>query len=180
MTATADSVVPTAWSVDDEGNIHFALTSNGFTYEQWEQYLECCGWLIGDHTRQMLRRASEAPTNGVTYNIVVRPGKKIRDGGRITNKIRAAAVKKGWVKPHWEVACLVRDTFTDEQLKQMGLWYIVTMHEPIKDSEGVPRLLGVDCGVVGHWLGAFFDGPDGEWSRGGGFAFAVPQVGSQS
>src|SRR3989344_1080127 len=75
---------PTAWTVDDEGNIHFTLTSNGFTREQWEQHLERRGWRIGDYARQVLRRASEAPTNGVTYNIVVRPGKKISDSDRIT------------------------------------------------------------------------------------------------
>ncbi len=163
---------PTAWTVDDEGNIHFTLTSNGFTREQWEQYLERRGWRIGDYARQVLRRASEAPTNGVTYNIVVRPGQKISD--RITKKIRAAADKKGWVKPHWEVACLIRDTFTDEQLEQMGLWYIVTMHEPIKDSDGDPRLLHAYRLDGGGWLGAHYDRPDGEWNGSGGFAFVVP------
>jgi hypothetical protein len=171
---------PTAWTVDDEGNIHFTLTSNGFTREQWEQHLERRGWRIGDYARQVLRRASEAPTNGVTYNIVVRPGKKISDSDRITKKIRAAADKKGWVKPHWEVACLIRDTFTDEQLEQMGLWYIVTMHEPIKDSGGDPSLLGSDRDGDGRWLDASYDGPDDFWHDDGGFAFAVPQVGPQT
>lgn len=171
---------PTAWTVDDEGNIHFTLTSNGFTREQWEQHLKRRGWRIGDWARNVLRRASEAPTNGVTYNIVVRPGKKISDSDRITKKIRAAADKKGWVKPHWEVACLIRDTFTDEQLEQMGLWYIVTMHEPIKDSDGDPRLLDSDRDGGGRWLLADYDRPDDRWGDGGGFAFAVPQVGSQT
>jgi len=171
---------PTAWTVDDEGNIHFMLTSNGFTREQWEQHLERRSWRIGDYARQVLRRASKAPTNGVTYNIVVRPGKKISDRDRITKKIRAVAGKKGWVKPHWEVACLIRDTFTDEQLEQMGLWYIVTMHEPIKDSGGSPDLLLSLRRVVGRWLRAKCGRPDGYWNDYGGFAFAVPQVGPQT
>jgi hypothetical protein len=171
---------PTGWTVDDEGNIHFTLTSNGFTREQWEQHLECRGWRIGDYARQVLRRATKAPTNGVTYNIVVRPGKKISDSDRITKKIRAAADKKGWVKPHWEVACLIRDTFTDEQLEQMGLWYIVTMHEPIKDSDGGPSLLDSSRYDGGRWLRANYGGPGDDWNDDGGFAFAVPQVGSQT
>jgi hypothetical protein len=180
-TGSEGAVIPTvptqtAWTVDDEGNIHFTLTSNGFTREQWEQHLERRGWRIGDYARQVLRRASEAPTNGVTYNIVVRPGKKISDSDRITKKIRAAADKKGWVKPHWEVACLIRDTFTDEQLEVMGLWYIVTMHEPIKDSDGVPNLLNSHRDDDGRWLSACYDRPDGRWDGVGGFAFAVPQV----
>lgn len=171
---------PTAWTVDDEGNIHFTLTSNGFTREQWEQHLERRGWRIGDYARQVLRRASEAPTDGVTYNIVVRPGKKISDSDRITKKIRAVADKKGWLKPHWEVACLIRDTFTDEQLEQMGLWYIVTMHEPIKDSGGDPILLGSYRDADGRWLYSSDGRPGSSWDDGGGFTFAVPQVSPQN
>ena len=83
-------------------------------------------------------------------------------------------IKKGWVKPHWEVSCLIRDMFTDEQLKEMGLWYIVTMHEPIKDSDGDPRLLHAYRLDGGGWLGAHYDRPDGEWNGSGGFAFVVP------
>lgn len=165
---------PTAWTFDDEGNIHFTLTSNGFTHKQWEQHLKRRGWRIGDYARQVLSRATEAPTNGVTYNIVVRPGKKISNRNRITKKIRAAAGKKGWVKPHWEVACLIRDTFTDEQLEQMGLWYIVTMHKPIEDSDGDPRLLGSYRDASGRWLSADRVRSDYYWRGAGGFAFAVP------
>lgn len=171
---------PTSWTVDDEGNIRFTLTSNGFTREQWEQHLERRGSRIGDYARQVLRLTSEVPTNGGTYNIVVRPGKKISDSDRITKKIRAAADKKGWQKPHWEVACLIRDTFTDEQLEQMGLWYIVTMHDPIKDSVGDPYLLGSGRIDDGRWLHAFYDRPDDYWVDCGGFAFVLPQVGPQN
>lgn len=172
---------PTAWTVDDEGNIHFTVTSNGMTREQWEQHLERRGWRISKYARRVLRRASDVSTNGVIYNIVVRPGKKISDSDRSTKKIRVAADKKGWLKPHWEVACLTRDTLTDEQLEQMGLWYIVTMHKPIKDSDGVSDLFysGRDGG--GRCLHASYGGPDDVlWGDRGGFAFVVPQVGSQT
>jgi hypothetical protein len=169
--------IPTVWTVDDEGNIHFTLPpTKGLSREQWEQHLEHRGWRIGDWARKVLRHASETPTNGVTYNIVVRPGKKISNGDRITKKIRVAAEAKGWVKPHWEIACLIRDTFTDEQLEQMGLWYIVTMHEPINDSDGVPILLYSRRDDDGRWLRADYDRPDDEWHDFGGFAFVVPQV----
>lgn len=170
------ALVTNVWTVDDEGNIHFTLTSNGFTRERWESHLERRRWQISNHARQVLRRASEAPTSSVTYNIVVRPGKSISDSDRITKKIRAVAEKYGWLKPHWEVACLIRDAFTDEQLEQMGLWYIVTMHEPIKDSDGDPSLLSSDRDVGGRWLIADYGRPDDGWNDDGGFAFAVPPV----
>lgn len=168
------------WTVDDEGNIHFTLTSNGFTHEQWEQHLEDRGWRISDYARQVLRRASEAPTNGVAYNIVVRPSNKISNSDRITKNIRAAADKKGWLKPHWEVACLIRDTFTDKELEDMGLWYIVTMHEPINDSGGGPFLLNSDRDDGGRWLSADYGRPGDFWSGRGGFAFVVPQGSPQT
>ncbi|MES2216410.1 MAG: hypothetical protein V4481_03895 [Patescibacteria group bacterium] len=179
------AVIPTAptpveWTTDSDGNIHFTVTSNGMTREQWEKHLESRGFRLSDWARNVLRRASDAPTNGVAYHIVVRPGSKISSGDRITKKIRAHATEKGWKTPHWEVACLIRDTFTDEQLEKMGLWWIVTMHEPITDSDGGPRLLGSDRGDGGRWLGADCGRPDGEWDGLGGFAFVVPQVSPQT
>lgn len=172
---TSKKPVPTSvdWYADSEDNIHFAVTSNGLTREQWESHLESRGLRLSDYARQVLRRASKAPTNGVTYHIVVRPGKRISDSDRITKKIRAAADKKGWIKPHWEVACLIRDTFTDEQLEQMGLWYIVTMHEPVKDSDGDPNLLSSDRRDDGRRFGACYVGPGVDWSDDGGFAFVA-------
>jgi len=181
-------VVPVAPNriVDDEGNIHFTLTSNGRTKEQWEtcfenEKVDAAGkkYRLSDYAKNVLRRATEAPTTGVNYHIVVRPGSKISSNDRITNKIRAAADKKGWVKPHWEVSCLIRDTFTDDQLEQMGLWYIVTMHEPI-ESDGVLGLLTPGRNGGGRWLHANVGRPGSYWSDGGSFAFAVPQVGHQN
>lgn len=164
------------WTVDGEGNIHFTLTSNGLTREQWEEHLERRGWRISGWARKVLRRASDAPTGGVTYDIVVRPGKKISASDRITKKIRATAEAKGWQKPHWEVACLIRDTFTDDQLEQMDLWYIVTMHEPIHDSAGDPDLLDSDRRGGGRWLNAYCGRSGDKWDDHGGFAFVVPQA----
>jgi hypothetical protein len=167
---------PTAWTVDDEGNIHFTVTSNGMTREQWETHLERRNWRISDYARQVLRRASEAPTTGVVYHIVVRPGKKFREGYRTTNRICAVANKKGWLKSHWEVACLIRDTFTDAQLGQMGLQYIVTMHEPINDSVGVPYFLSSSRRGDGQRFDARYERPVDKWDPKGGFAFVDPQV----
>lgn len=167
----------TAWTVDNEGNIHFTLTSNSFSREQWEQYLDRGGWRIRDFARQVLRRASIAPTNARTYRIVVRPSKNISDNDRITKKIRAHAEERGWLKPHWEVACLIRDKFTDEELESMGMLYIVTMHEPIKDLIGVTRLLASSGGDGGRWFYAYHDTPEAYWHGFGGFAFELSQVG---
>ncbi len=163
---------PTEWTVDGEGNIHFTLTSNGFTRKQWIQCFERRGC---EYTYQVLRRTSEAPTNGVTYNIVVRPSNKISKVNRTAKKICVAAKQKGWSKPHWEVACLIRDKFTDEQLEEMGLWSIVTMHEPVSDAEDTPRLLESTREGSGHLLGTICHRPNERLSPLAGFAFVVSQ-----
>jgi hypothetical protein len=167
---------PTAWTVNDQGNIHFMVTSNGFTRERWKQHLESRGSRFTDWVRTLCRE-SEAPTNGVAYHIVIRLGSKIASHNRITKEIRAYAADKGWKTPHWEVAYLIRDLFTDQQLEQMGLWYIITMHEPIKDAVNVPYLLGPNRHNDGSWLDARNGQPDYVWCNNGGFAFEVPYIG---
>jgi len=127
----------TLWAVDSEGNTHLTVTSNGMTGEEWEQYFKRCGCQMDDWSRGMLHCVSEAPTNGVTYHIVMPPSHRIslsRDNP-VNKKIRAVAEECGWVEPHWEVACLLCEKFTAEQFKQIGLTCIVTMHEPIEDSD---------------------------------------------
>ncbi|MEK7606749.1 MAG: hypothetical protein AAB444_00935, partial [Patescibacteria group bacterium] len=72
-----------------------------------------------------------------------------------------------------ELACLIREKFTDKEIEQMGLRYIVAMHEPINDSGGVPSLLSASRDDVGRSLNAYYRLPDDWWYRGSGCAFAV-------
>lgn len=176
------TTAPTIYTVDPEGNIHFTVMSNGRTSEEWITYFENekkdtkgKPYRVSNYGKSVIRNAP-APTNGVTYNIVVRPGNKISDSNRITMKICAAAEKKGWLKPHWEVAPLIRNTLADEQLEVMGLLYIVTMHEPIEDSEGDPHLLSSHRRGSGRWFSADYGGLVDRWKGYGGFAFTVPQT----
>ena len=123
----------------------------------------------------MLNSSDFVPTNGVTYEVTVLKGVLFSDSDRITKKIRTEADRRGLSTPHPEVACLYREFLTDDDLKAMGLWWIVTMHEPIKDSGGVPRRLGAGRNDEARWLDAFCGGPGDRWSRERGFVFVVAQ-----
>ncbi len=92
-------------------------------------------------------------------------------------KIRVEAERCNLTEPNAEVACLIREKFSDKEIKEMGLEYIVTMHEPIKDADGILSLLGADRFVVGRGLRASNGGPDDGWDREDGFAFDASQVG---
>jgi hypothetical protein len=164
---------------EEDGVIYFSVTSDGTTGEDWIKRLESKGFRVGDYAKQVLRSPSFVPTNGVTTEVAVLKSSIFEDKDRITNKIRTEADKRKFEKPNAEVACLIREKFTDKEIEAMGLVWIVAMHEPINDSGGHPRLLLAGRRGDGRWLDAYRGRPDSWWSGGSGFAFAVSQVSSQ-
>jgi len=159
---------------EQDGVIYFSVTST--TGPEWIERLEKNGFRISDYAKSVLRSPDFKPTSGVTTEIAVLKGMLFENNNRITEKIRAEANKRKLTPPNAEVACLIREMFTDEEIEAMGLWWIVAMHEPIKDSDGVPALLRASRGGVGRWLNADYGRPGSRWSRDYGFAFVVSQV----
>ena len=166
-----------AWREQD-GVIYFSVTSDGTNDPDWINRLERNGFRIGDYTKSILRSDDFKPTSGVTTEVAVLKGMLFADSNRITKNIRAEAGKRKFTKPNAEIACLIREKFTDEEIEAMGLWWIVAMHEPIKDSGGGPRLLGAYRRGGGRWLCAYYARPGRRWVRGSGFAFVASQVGA--
>jgi hypothetical protein len=156
--------------------IRFSVTSDGTTGEQWIARLESKGFRVSDYAKSILCSNSFKPTSGITYEIAVLKGEIFSDDGRITENIRKEAKNRKLSTPNAEVACLIREKFSDKELEAMGLYWIVVMHEPIKDSDGGPELLSADRNDDGSWLGASYDSPGSEWGRSYGFAFVVSQV----
>lgn len=167
-----------AWREED-GVIYFSVTSDGTTGEDWITRLESKGFRVGDYAKQVLRSPAFKPTSGVTTEVALLKGLLFEDNDRITSKIRTEADKRKLTEPNAEVACLIRENFSDKEIEAMGLIWIVAMHEPIEDSDGDPALLGAGRGGDGPWLYAFHGRPDRKWHRGNGFAFVVSQVGPQ-
>jgi len=163
---------------EEDGVIYFTVTSDGTTGPDWITRLEKQGFRIGSYAKSVLLSSAFEPTNGVATKIAVLKGEFFEAGDRVTENIRAAATRSGFVPPSAEAACLIREMFTDKEIEAMGLWWIVIMHEPINDSDGDPNLLGAGRYGDGRWLYAYFDEPGRRWNRGDGFAFAVSQVSS--
>src|SRR3989338_2352286 len=170
---------PTRSWHEEDGVIYFSVTSDGTTGEDLIKRLEGNGFRVGDYAKQVLRSPDFKSTSGVVTEVAVLKGTFFEDNDRITKNIRAEADKRKLSKPNAELACLIREKFTDSEIEAMGLWWIVAMHEPIKDSGGGPDLLDARRGGGGRWLRACSGQPDDRWHRGGGFAFAVSQVSSQ-
>ena len=169
-TPTTATNTQNGWTEKDHV-ISFSVTSDGTSGEDWITRLESKGFRAGDYAKQVLRSPDFKPTSGVTTEIAVLKGALFTDNERTTEKIRAEADKRKLEKPNAEVACLIREKFTDKEIEDMGLVWIVTMHDPIKDSGGDPSLLGAGRGGDGRWLHAYGGGPGNGWDHEYGFAF---------
>lgn len=168
----AQKLLVPSWREGDDV-IRFSVTSDGTSGEEWITRLENKGFRVSDYAKQILRSPDFKPSSGIATEIVVLKGSLFKDDDRITKNIRAEADKRKLEKPNAEVACLIREKFTDKEIEAMGLMWIVVMHEPIKDSDGDPALLDASRDDDGRWLDACYDGPGNRWDRGDGFAFVV-------
>jgi len=167
---------PTPSWREQDGAIYFSVISDGATGEEWIKRLENKGFRIGDYAKQLLCSSNFQPTSGVTTEIAVLKGMLFQENDRTTKKIRAKAGEHKLMKPNAEVACLIREKFTDEEIEAMGLLWIVVMHEPINDFDGCPGLLSASRCGDGRWLRAYYGRPGSRWLRVNGFAFVVSQV----
>lgn len=157
-----------------DGVIYFSVTSDGTTGIQWIERLKKKGFLMGNYAESILRSSDFKPTSDVEYTVAVLMGALFEDNDRITKKICSEANRRDFAEPNAEVACLIRENFSDEEIEAMGLQWIIVMHEAIKDSDGNPYLLGAYRPGGGSWLGAYR--PDNRWSCASGFAFVISQV----
>lgn len=169
------SVIERKWTEKD-GVIRFSVTSDGATGEEWITRLESKGFRVGDYAKSVLRSKNFEPTNGIIYEMAVLKGELFSVSDRITKTIRKEAKNRKLSTPNAEVACLIREKFSNKELETMDLYWIVTMHEPIKDSVGDPLLLSASRHGCVSWLNADYVDPDDKWNRGRGFAFVVRQV----
>ncbi len=167
---------PTRSWREQDGVIYLSVTSDGTTGPEWISRLESKGFRIGIYPKNVLCSKDFKPTSGITTEIAILKGMLFENSNRVTKKIRVEAESRKLTKPNAEVACLIRENFSDEEIEAMGLWWIVAMHEPINDSGGDPRLLCLDRVDGGSWLGAHCGSPDRRWGRSDGFAFVVSQV----
>jgi hypothetical protein len=166
------SEVASEWREED-GVIYFSVTSDGTTGEDWIKRLERKGFRPSDYTKEVLHKSDFKPTNGVKTEIAVIRGCQFEDNNRIIKKIRAEAEKRMLSKPNAEIACLIREKFTNRAIEGMGLIEIVVMHEPINIFIADTRLISVSRHDGGSWLKARLGGSGGRQVSDCGYAFAV-------
>ncbi|MDO8557188.1 MAG: hypothetical protein Q7R98_01870 [Candidatus Jorgensenbacteria bacterium] len=156
------------------GIIYFRVASNGMSGPQWIKYFSEKGFRFGNYTESVLNSDDFKLTNGVVYEIAILKGGLFKNRDRTTWNIYAKADGYGYSKPKAEVACLIRKEFTDKEIREMGLTWILTMHEPIGDSSGDQGFLNVDSGDDGNKLSMCYGTEKSRWwDQGFGFAVVV-------
>jgi len=153
--------------------VYFTVTTDGTTGPRWVERLAHGGARVDAGAKRALCSNEFRPTTGVTTEIVVLKGNLFKDEHRGIRYICGEAASGSLRRPNAEIACLIREAFSDQDLADMGLFSIVVMHEPIYDPTRRPRLLGASRDDGGHLLCTMLEDPNEALPFGTGFAFVV-------
>jgi len=113
---------------------------------------------------------------GQSYKIALMPTREIeREADRTIDALHTRGIEKyGYEKPLAGIVPRIRETVSDNQMEEMGFWYIAAPHDTIKDSDGEPLVLYANRIDGGLWLNALWALPVPCWFDLGAFAFLVP------
>ncbi len=152
------------------------LTSDGRTGEQFLSDLEKAGLSFSGFTKTMMKgkEFNATVTTGTKYRIAVIKGEEFTDEDRNIANIRNEIAKLGGIMPPAELSPLLRLNFSDEEIKALGLSWIIPVHEPIDDSSGRPELLGLRASKLDNQLNAYYSHGAYGWDIKSGFAFLLP------
>lgn len=121
-----------------DGVIFFSVTSNGRTAKEWLLRFgmghNLWAQIVGEESleAQILLSGLFQATNGVTYDIEVWRHEKFCGGNESFQPILKFGIEHGLCRivPGIELACLIREKFSDDEIAEMGLESIVLMHRP--------------------------------------------------
>ncbi|MEK7128611.1 MAG: hypothetical protein AAB933_03560 [Patescibacteria group bacterium] len=158
---------------DRRRHVHFRVVSNGFTREQWISHFR---GRLSRGAYKILRQAEEPPTKKVIYNIGVLAF-KYRYSGISAEMVQEVAKEKKWLHCHWEVACLIRDALSNEELKDLRMgWSLMFVNNGLTDIFCDPHLLlYIDFNANESKIDACKQHHDQYWCTTIGFPFVVPE-----
>lgn len=147
--------------------------------EKWLHRFEVTGLSLSPRVRSILTSPHFHPApSGTLHSVKIVRGKVFGNEQRTTEAMRryVSEVVYG-EKPkasHLELACLIRDAFTDDELRRMGLSWIVVMHKPLENENGEPHQLTVCRRFRRFEQMDVIRAPDeGKWFSTVGFAFST-------
>lgn len=152
------------------------LTALGLTGKEWIERLEKNEYKISlyakdimnspEWERERMKQGEEVIVQLVTHKDY---GKSLAT----TQDIKDYALANGMSLPKGELALLIREAVSDKQMEDMRIWYIASLHDPIRDSGGGPFVLRAGRDGGGRWVSTYWGDPSVRWGGEGAFAFPV-------
>jgi hypothetical protein len=156
---------------EKEKKIIFSVVSNGTSSTDWNKRLKN----VGHDTRKILEFHSFRETKGIKTDIVILKGENFPDNYSLEDVLIAAG-KHSLKRTEAETACLTAEKITAEDMKAMGLQWIVFFHKPIMDNNAMLEycLLEIVNNCHNCRLESLSDRPGfSKYNHSYGFAFAA-------
>jgi hypothetical protein len=172
------SPAPTPEWREENGVRYFSVTSNGRSGQDWIDYLQELCRPAGSHAGKTLLSPDffdSSWADRITTELAVVLGFRFTHEERVTSSLIAFGVDQGWHRPAPDVACLIRDKFTDKQLAAMGVGKALNvLCKPLVPIPGEdPVILSVNRTSTGGMLGAPCGKDDGTWIPQDAFCWEV-------
>ena len=158
------------------------VKTTGLTGKKWLTRMEQGKYKVSSCAKDILLSKefdSMRLKKGVEQEVAFVSVKDLGKEYATTQEIKDYAKSKGYGMPTPELALLLRESISDEEIKALGVWYVAVLHEPIKDSGGNTGVLRSYRDADGRWLDAYWGRPDDRWSTGGASAFPVSASSTQ-
>lgn len=169
----AGALLPPKWKERDGVFYLDVYTDGGANGRMWDYRLKRKGYNLEMETSDLLYSEGFEVTSKMVLKSQIAILKNI-PVEYFTKHICDFAIKGGLLIPKTDIACLLREKLTDDDLENMGLRDIAVMHDPIIKSNGGSRILGVSRRDKGNLLDVYCGGGDTCWRPvTTGFAFVV-------
>ena len=163
------------YTVREDGLIILTVTSHGHNGHEQQKFLKENGHVVTDYASEILNHGDFTTTQeGEKIQIGILTQKMIGDLDWTPRNARRKMEELGGKTPSHDIGGLVRENLSDSQIESMGLWGIVTLSEPVKDSDRSPCAAGPSRDGD-SWLNCWGVHPDLQYDSGSGFSFVLPQ-----
>jgi len=182
MQAILEHRNPFAFERNEHGHVVLTLTGLDLMGVAEIERLEAGSYRVGNYAKSCFLSTREDSYDkhhrlaaGHIYKVALMPGKEIeRDSDRTTANLRKRGMEHyGYGKPLGGFIPRVRETLSDKQMEELGIWYAVALHDPITDSGGNPGVLNAGRGDGGQWVHTCWGELAYQWLGIGAFVFLV-------
>jgi hypothetical protein len=154
--------------------VTFKVSSTGKTGKEWIEYFAAKEIAVLDRAKEIVLSEEFLPSKkDAKYNVVIIKGDSFCHQDVKRRRVLAEAKRRGYKIPPFELACLIRDKFTNGDIELLGLRKIIVMHKPpAKKHDNDWCLLSIDTAFENfECLGHDEFGPEDCGQDDRGFAF---------